>query len=89
MLREIKPLSKLANVFAWVNWLLSAVCIILFSAIIVFAYLKVDAKWEDKIYALIVLFVVFLFPTIFFLLNGLILKSKDGSQYDKERIDDF
>ncbi len=88
-MKEVRSANKLANIFAWVNWILSALCIVFFIAILFFAFIKVDAKWEGKIYALLIMFIVFLFPTIFFFLNGLILKSKDGSRYDQEKISDF
>lgn len=84
-----RPTSALVNVFAWLNWFLSAVCVIFFLGVLVFAFLKVDAKWEDKIYALIIMFIATLFPAIFFFINGLILKSKDSNAYEKEKIDEF
>lgn len=87
---ENKSIKKLANVFAWINYLLSAICIIVFIVILAFAFFKVEAGWQDKIYAILIILVVLLFPAIFFLLNGVILRSKNNCTNDEnEEIGDF
>jgi len=73
---------KISYVLAWINWLLSAFCVIFFILILAFAFIKVDANWRDKIYALLVLFSITIFPAIFFFLNGLVLKSKNNIEED-------
>jgi len=84
-LREIKPVKRLINVFAWINWFLSALCMIIFIAVLSFAFFKVDADWESKIYALLIILIVMLFPAIFFFLNGMALKSKNNCDDDENK----
>lgn len=86
----LRTINKLAIVFAWINWLLSAVCLAVFVFFIVFAYQEVEAKWENKAYAFIIMLGILLFPAIFFFINGLILKSKSNSDTPlKNKVDDL
>ncbi|MFA4995767.1 MAG: hypothetical protein WC536_01340 [Patescibacteria group bacterium] len=89
-MREIRSVKKLINVFAWINWFLSAICLVIFVAVLIFSFFKVDADWENKIYALLIILIVMLFPAIFFFLNGVILKSKNNCDDDEnKKIGDF
>lgn len=67
--------SKIISAFVWLNWTLATLLLLLF-VILSILTLRVDTEHQNKIYAILILFLSSFLPAFIFYVNGLLLKSK-------------